>query len=247
MYKSLVIAGIALAAAAGWSTAHASSVATTAGSSFYINYDITLPAYPVSDLVLFEEGAPNPYPNGYGITFGGCCEYAGVGNTVITDPFLKTNPIISNFILGVATGLATDSDPTQQHLVVFSNDTFAAGAQGVSWDALFPNTDEDTLITDLTTNLDEAAVGETAYNQAINDLFTFANGDATNAGIGFGSSDTFSVTAFSSGQLIGTGFSFTTPGPAPEPETWALVLLGIGLTGAAVRTRRRMSSAVAAA
>ncbi len=240
MYKSWVIAGIALAGAALGSSAHATAIGPP--SAFYINYDITLPAYPVSDMVLFEQGAPNPNPNGYGITFGGCCDYAGVGTTVITDPFVKTNPIISNFILGVASHLA--GDPAgQQHLVVFTNDSFAAGAQGVDFGTLFPNTNETTLINDLTTNLDQAAVGDTVYNQAINDLFTFAAGDAKNAGIGFGSASSFSAVAFSSGQTIGTGLSFTSP--APEPETWALLMLGIGLIGAAVRARRTASLAAA--
>lgn len=235
------ILGLAAAAAVGLlglcSTAQASEVSTSGG--FYINYQVNLPNYPVSDLVLFEEGAPNPDPNGYGITFGGCCEYAGVGTTVITDPFLKTNPIVSNFLLGVTTDLPGDADG-QQHLVVFTNDSFASAAQGIDFGTLFPNTDETTLINDLTTNLDEAAVGETVYNQAVDDLFTFANGDATNAGIGFGSNSTFTAVAFSDGQIIGNGDSFTTPGGAvPEPASWILMSAGFGGLGPLIRRRRR--------
>jgi len=124
---------------------------------------------------------------------------------------------------------------------VFTNDTFAAGAQGIAFGTLFPNTDEDTLITDITTNLNEAAVGETVYNQAVNDLFTFANGDATAAGIGFGSGSTFTAVAFSSGQIIGGGASFTTPAvsAAPEPAEWALMLLGVAGLGLGLRAHRK--------
>ena len=206
---------------------------------FYINYQINLPAYAVSDITLFEH---NVY-NGYGITNSSGFN-AGVGTTTITDPFTKIHTITGNFLLGITSNLPGDAEG-QQHLVLFSNPAFDAGAQGIAFGTLFPNTDEDSLIAAITT-VDTGTADPSVIQAAYNTLFGFANGDSMNGpngNVAFGSNNLFAATAFSNGLSIGAGNSFTTPaggggGAVPEPASWALLVTGFGVLGHAARRRR---------
>jgi hypothetical protein len=227
-----LLAGAGFALGMGLSGAPAHADVAGPPSNFYISYDITS-SYPVSNIDIFEQIAGN----GYGIT----SQYSvPAGTTTIGDPFEKFQPIAANFLLGVATDLPGDP-PGQQHLVVFTNDTFAASAQSVAFGTLFPNTNETTLINDLVTDSN------------FGDLFDFSNGDAVsgpNGSIAFGSTDTFSEIAFSTGQIIGTGVSVITQGPpaagaVPEPAAWVMMIVGFGLTGGLARRRRGAMAATA--
>jgi hypothetical protein len=119
--------------------------------------------------------------------------------------------------------------------------TFPAIRQGSNIGTLFPNTNETTLINDLVTDSN------------FGDLFDFSNGDAVsgpNGSIAFGSTDTFSEIAFSTGQIIGTGVSVITQGPpaagaVPEPAAWVMMIVGFGLTGGLARRRRGAMAATA--
>jgi hypothetical protein len=215
----------------------AADTSSTSPSSngFYINYSPTS-EYEVDDVALFEQGAPDPDPNGYGITSSFT---APAGTSIITDPFLKFDPIEQTFLLGVATNLSSDGGDGQQHLVVFSNDAFALSAQSIDFGTLFPNTNEAAVIS----SLEDLGSANPDYNADGNVLFNFAAGDAVNGpngSIAFAPGDTFTEVAFSDGQIIGTGESFTTPGPAtisatPEPSTWALMIAGLGGIGLMLR------------
>ncbi|THD61087.1 MAG: PEP-CTERM sorting domain-containing protein [Phenylobacterium sp.] len=132
-------------------------------------------------------------------------------------------------MLGVTSDLPGDA-PGQQHVVVFSNDTFAANATGIDFDTIFPTTDEETLINDLATD-------------NTGDLNTFFNsyeaqGTSPNGSMTFNVGDSFTAIAFSDGQIIGTGSSALVAG-VPEPASWALMIVGLGGMGAMLRTRRR--------
>jgi hypothetical protein len=230
------LAFTAVAALALTAGASSSAQATVVAAPFFISYAVDLPNYAVSDIVMFEQGAPNPDPNGYGITYSFA---AGVGTTTLTDPFQKFDPIIQTFLMGVTSDLAGDP-PGQQHLVLFTGDSFAASATNVAFGTLFPNTDETTLINDLETGLWSPDPG--IQNQAVSDLFNFAGGDAVsgpNGSVAFVPGQTFKAVAFSGGQIIGGGRSFTTlAGAVPEPATWAMMLIGFAALGAATRLRR---------
>jgi hypothetical protein len=240
--KSVRLLAALAALAIGVSAASGAAAVTLLNGDFYQSYNVTLPDYPVVDLVLFQGNQ-----GGYGITFGGCCQGAGVGTTTISDPFVHHAPINSNFILGVTSDLPHDA-PGQQHLVVFTNNSFASSAQSIAFGTLFPHTNEDALITDITTNLDRAKVGDTVYNQAVSDLYTFGNGDASagpNGPVGFTSNDTFTAVAFSNGQIIGSGQSFTAPAPpgAPGPEVGLGLLPALAAMMGLALTRRRQLKA----
>jgi len=201
-----------------------------------ISYTIDLPNYAVSDIDEVELGSP--------FTFVGQGDYPGdpafsasspgpttLTYSVPTDLYPGFSYTIGQaFLLGVATDLSGDA-PGQQHLVLFTNDSFAAAAQGVAFGTLFPNTNETALNNDL----------ETQTNPG--DIFTFAGGDAVNgpgsvASITFEPGQNFEAVAFSNGQIIGSGTSELI-GAAPEPAAWALMMLGIGSAGLALRGRRR--------
>jgi hypothetical protein len=125
----------------------------------------------------------------------------------------------------VTSGLPGDA-PGQEHLVVFTNDTFASNAVSIDFGALFPNTDETALINDLMTETNPG------------DIFNFAGGDALsgpNGSIYFEPGDSFTAVAFSDGQIIGTGTSSFT---APAPEPFTLSLFGAGLAGLGAARRR---------
>jgi len=203
--------------------------------TFLINYDATS-QYAVSDIAIFQNG-----PDGQSITNSFSI---GVGETVIQNPFSVTDLPTDDFLLGVAENLASDGGDNQQHLVLFSNDTFAANAQNIAFGTLFPNTNEATLLNDLEV-IGQSVPGDT--NVAYNDLFTFQSGDAVsgpNGSVGFSTGDTFTEIAFSNGQIIGTGASFASlvapiQSSAPEPSTWALMIAGLGGIGLMLRRVRQ--------
>lgn len=208
------------------------SAAVVPQPGFNISYTLNNGAFDVSDIVMFEQGQGT---SGYGITYPFTGPYSS--GTTLTDPFVKYNPIISTFLLGLTSGLPGDAEG-QNHLVVFTNDQFALSANHIAFGTLFPSTNEATLI---------YALQHLDVDQSTDDLFTFAGGDAVdgpNGPIGFGANDTFTALAFSDAQIIGDGISFTTSADVTEvPEPMTLTLLGAGLGGAAAVRRRRKKAA----
>ncbi len=215
-----------MAAALGLALAGA---AQSAHAQQYINSYQFTSAYAVTDINILTEHVDS---GDVSYSFS-----ADVGDNTITNPFPE-DPATRTFMLGVAQDLPGDPDG-QKHLVLFTNDSWAASAEHIAFGTLFPNTDEDQLI---------------AYLQGSGEgpgVFGFADGDAEggpNGDLAFLPGDSFTEIAFSDGQIIGAGQSFSTPAPtsaAPEPGTWALMALGVGLAGLAMR--RRVGAAAAAA
>jgi hypothetical protein len=228
--QMITATAVALAAVASMATAHAAATIPTAAT-----YDITLPNFAVTDIVAYNLGSPFATVEQGPSTSP---QTAGTpGPTRLTDTYLTAAEIGipgfvyvpgQTFLLGVTSGLPGDA-PGQQHLVVFANNSFAQSAVNIAFGTLFPNTNETTLINDLTTE------------ENVGDIFNFAAGDALtgpNGSIFFEPGDNFTAVAFSNGQIIGTGTSsFTTD--LPEPASWTLLVIGLGGLGAAMRSRRK--------
>jgi hypothetical protein len=130
---------------------------------------------------------------------------------------------------------------------MFVSDAFAASAEVIAFGTLFPNTDEDTLINAL------QVIGQTTpgdVDTAYSELGTYTNGDAAsgpNGPIAFDFGGSFTELAFTDGQVIGGGTSYSTPAPppaVPEPASWALMLLGVGGAGAMLRRSRQERGAL---
>lgn len=168
---------------------------------------------------------------------------APVGPSLLTDIFAKNEPVTRALLFGIATDLPGDPEG-QQHLVLFTNDLFALRARNIAFGTLFPTSNEAALIAALTSLASGDGSGEDyglLAGFAENAALSGPNGDA-----GFGLGDSFSAVAFSDGRIIGTGLFFgTAVGSVPEPATWALLILGFGATGAAMRRRGAVRTALA--
>lgn len=169
---------------------------------------------------------------------------APIGPSIVTDVFAKQDPVLRALLFGLTSDLPGD-EAGQQHLVLFTNDVFAARAENIAFGSLFPETKEATLIAALTSLASGNGGGsdyDVLYDFAENAALNGPNGDA-----GFGLNQRFTSVAFSDGRIIGTGLFFATPVAAavPEPATWALLLLGFGGVGVALRRRHPMRQQLA--
>ncbi|MBS0363310.1 MAG: PEP-CTERM sorting domain-containing protein [Proteobacteria bacterium] len=158
-------------------------------------------------------------------------------STLITDPFVKTDPITGTYFLGV-TALGSQDEAPPLHLVLALNNAFAAGlvSGGQDFADIFAGYDEASLIGALTT-LSDGSSTQTAIDDASNLIFNFSETVTADQGL-FGSTDTFSMVSFSTASTFGDGISFTTDAGVPEPAAWALMILGFGGAGALLRRRR---------
>ena len=238
LWRSLRVATTAIALV-GWAGV------ASAANPYKLSFTTTMNEYEVNPAVLLESAVGTV---GFGQTWPFTIP---PGTSTLTDPFDKTEPMQGLFIMGlsnlVPTGVETTGDEPW-HLVLFTNNAFAAAAEGQSFESLFPNTSEATLIADL---LEAYAVGsnptDERLNQAGGDVDAFANflGDSDGingpqGSIAFGANQLYSVIAFSTGQIIGTGFTSTedVAPPTETPEPLSLALLASGLAGL-VAVRRR--------
>jgi PEP-CTERM motif len=221
-------AAVVFVATASIGAAHAIVIVSAPPAPTAATYTINLPHYAVTDIIAYNAGSPfgtfAQGPSGTPLTAAS----PGPTNISETFPTFVAYTPGESFLLGVTSDLPGDA-PGQQHLVVFTNNTFASNAISIAFGTLFPNTNETTLINDLTSETNPG------------DIFGFAAGDALsgpNGSIYFTAGDSFTAVAFSDGQIIGTGTSsFVTA--APEPIT--LSLFGAGLVGVVSMRRRKMA------
>jgi hypothetical protein len=165
---------------------------------------------------------------------------ASVGASDLTDVFAKRDPVGRSLLFGVATDLPRD-EPGQQHLVLFTNTSWASSASSVAFGTLFPSVNEASLIDALL-----SLANGTGTSDDYAKLFGFAEGGTTllfspNGDPAFQFGDDFTAIAFSDGQIIGSGSSFSTleVSAAPEPAAWAMMIVGFGVAGTALRRRGR--------
>ncbi len=216
---------------------------------YFLSFTTTMSQYSVEPVVMFESAVGT---SGFGVTWP---FHVPAGTSTITDPFEKLAPMQAVYLMGL-TNLVPDGEEATgdeaPHLVLFTNNSFAAAAVGQSFETLFPNTSEAALIADLQ---EAFAVGsdpsDLRLEEAGERLGTFANMlgasdaiDGPYGSIAFVPGDAYSVMAFSSGQIIGTGLSSTTLAETPvdAPEPLSLALFASSLAGLAIIRRRRPSA-----
>lgn len=241
----------ALAAAIAITAAAVPGVASAAYRQFY---SATTP-YDIDSIAIYQRN-----PTGGGLSNSYSISAPGA---VFEDGFDKIKPITSTYFLGISTltgpvaARAEDGEEppvVEEHLVIAFNTVFALSAIGNEFTSLFASTDDytyteasliDALHVLTIPNID---VDDPDRLEAASDLLFHFSDLVVDQGAGFGSTDTFSLVAFSDGQDAGSGFSFTTQvaDAIPEPATWALSILGFGGAGAVLRRRRQQDTFTAA-
>lgn len=236
MRFSTMFAAAALALAVLPAAANATTCNTVA--PFQIGYDVRSLNFDVRAIAMFQ-GQPDCHG---GITNS---FFANAGGSVLIDPFTKTRPITTTFLLGVASDI-NEGEEGQDHLVIFGNTNWGSAATSIAFGTLFPEVLEADLIGALLT-IGGGSQDQMEIDAAVNTLFNFYDYQFSAPGgdIGFAAGDAFSAIAFSDGQLIGQGQSFVIPlnTAVPEPASWAMLIAGFGLVGA---VRRRQIATVSA-
>jgi hypothetical protein len=204
----------------------------------YTSYNVTLdPGIPdVTNLMMFENSASGTSATWAFTAFGN-------GSTLLQNPFVHNDQILTSLLIGETQGLATDPDPTQKHIVLFMDPTTAAASENIDWGTLFPNTDEAQLIAAL--ELATSGQDWSIIQPGLDAVFTFTGGDAQNipGGLGpvsawFATGGSFTAMAFSEGVTVGSGVS--TVSLTPEPGTAAMLLGALAII--AILSKRRWIS-----
>jgi hypothetical protein len=226
--RTIPFLATAASIAAAATLATPAQAAVCVGCGFYISYDVDAD-YDVANIAMLQR------------TAGG----GGITNsfTVPAGESTKVDPIVSTFLIGVATNLPGDADG-QKHLVVFANQDWSASAVSIAFGTLFPTTLEAQLIQALE-NIGGATVDPVEIDWSYDTIGAFDGGDAEqgpNGSVAFAPGSDFSLVAFSDGTIIGSGTSSITAAPTaavPEPAGWALMIGGFALVGGTLRARMR--------
>ena len=181
------------------------------------------------------------------ISFAGGTGVVAAGQTLITD--------FSSPYAGLTGGIITNNQPwAAVPAYTMTPNKFLAVVGGASASLTFAATH--VLSFDLGSadryNDVQLMFADGSLSQKYNgiDLAPPANGDqhatSTNGRVTFTSSQQITgIKLFSSGNSLETDDFARLAGGVPEPSTWALMMIGIGGIGASLRTRRRMTLAIA--
>lgn len=250
MFRPL-LAGLVLATASllATTTTHAAAVADLR-LAYTVNTAGDLPA--ITQIVTF-----NHFADGGGGAWWAAEVPGHTGSHTITDPFPKdsANAPLDALLIGLVQGLPGDGTPDQKHIVLMMSDAAAAAAQHIAWGTLFTQTLEDQLIAAL--ELMTSGQDFPVIQPGIDAVDAFVNGDAVNGILGPGGmpisawfglgtpapgttvTSSFTVVAFSDGQIVGEGLaSVSAANVVPEPASGTLVAGGLLMTAVLSRRRR---------
>jgi hypothetical protein len=228
-FKWLSRAGLICGGALGFQAAFALNI---------YHYNIDNGPFALHDVVLLSQ---LDLFNATGINFGpnntDPFNVAAGGHLTINSHFTVNGQgatTVGALLMGIAQDLPGDA-PGQKHAVVMMNDAAANAAAGIDWGTLFPNTDEDQLISDIENSVSGATTGFTGMSDYFHgDAQTGIHSGSNVLSAWFTPGDHFTIETWSGGQIIGSGTSSVTS--VPEPATMAV--LGLGVVGV-IRRRRR--------
>lgn len=229
-------------AAIGLSMALAAGLAG-AQTAYYSQYTVTtdLASPPITLITMIEstgqfgfdvaDSITRPFTaSGYGAT------------TQLNNPFDFELPVQRSLLVGIVQDLPGDA-AGQEHLVLMMDTQAASNVAGIAWGTIFTEVLEEDILFAVR-RIAEAPYEGAEYNSAIGTMFSFGAYAASDAKAGpnglpasvwFDTGGDFSVVAWSSGQIIGSGTSEVIA-VVPEPGTAALWLAGLGVV--ALRGRR---------
>lgn len=221
--RNLILAVACAAAMLGSSAANATPIIPDGWSAAVMDTNIDAGLNPITNITTFVRSTTSPLGYGrYSTAHSGFNEfYAGL-------PPQAGLPV-SVFAAGVIAGLPGDPlGSAINHLVIFGK--FTPAQLLLDYNTLFPSIAESTFINDLLTT-------------PANAPFTFADVNAftQNAfadGLYGGNGSNFSVVAFSTGTLIGSGSIYFLP-RAEVPEPMTITLFGTALAGLTALRRRK--------
>lgn len=188
---------------------------------------------PVTNIMIAEE-----HQSGGALTWP--FQADGNGSSLLANPFPSPVPYQSAVLIGLVQDLVGDP-PGQKHVVLFMNNQAASNVQNIAWGTIFLETNENQLIADIelaTSGQDWEIIqpGVDAVSNFLEQAKSAQVGPGgTDGSIWFDLGSSFSVVAFSEGQLIGEGESYIEV--VPEPAS--LAALGIGAV-ALIRRKRKM-------
>ncbi len=219
------------------------AVATVAGAahaqwltSYQIDFAPTNPAFQITNVMIAER---SPSFGTGSLTWPFTVN--SPGPNTLNNPFGHDVPVEQAMLIGEVQDLPGDA-PGQKHIVLFMDDTASDLSNHIAWGTLFRHTLEEQLLSDL--ELATSGQDWPIIQPGLDGVNNFLNGDAENGILGpggaprsawFDMNSTFTVMAFSDGQVLGHGSSSMTA--VPEPATLSVVGLGI----VALLKRRRQA------
>jgi hypothetical protein len=255
------IAATAVAAAAG--AAHASAVLNFNYQTYYnTTYPDTDPPSlaPVTNVMMYQQTE-----TGSSLTWAFTINPTGVGDVdYLVNPFPDPHPTQ----LAGLIGLVPDAGGGAPHIVLGMSTEAAVVTANEGWDAVFPNTSEQTVLDALelaTSGEPFCANGQVSGcvdppGGGVNEIFAFMQNDLVNIanpntdlvaqGLEpaivngqFAVPGDFVLETFSNGVTVGGGsagnLAVPVLAPVPEPGTWAMLMLGLFGVGALARGARK--------
>jgi hypothetical protein len=222
----------------------AATLPALAQTQYQTSYTVTtaLQSPAITDIAILEADDADPHYGTLWLSRSYQANGAG-GSSVLSLSFERQVPVLQSLLLGIMTGLPGDA-PGQEHLVLMMDPTAASNAANIAWGTLFTATLEDDLIDALHVVGQSLPPSDPGLNTALDTLFDFGRLYATEGNLGenglpasawFNTGGSFSVMAWSSAQLVGTGTSELITLSVPEPQSLALLLAGLALVGVSVR------------